>query len=214
MTAGPDDERTADLAARLDQVRDRIAVACRASGRAETEVTLIGVTKTFPADDVARLVRPDRDDQLVGLGHGATVDRGDDVARADARAVGGTVGRDWCRALRARRDLDALALVGLVERDADDRVRRVTRLDELLCGTACLVGRDREPEPDAPAHAADAAHQRALAASASARADIQTARLNLQHASVKAPIAGRIAATAPAKSPWAWRSTASATGTA
>jgi len=42
------------------------------------------------------------------------------------------------------------------------------------------------------ADAAHAAHQRALAASATARADIQTARLNLQHASVKAPIAGRI----------------------
>ena len=57
MTAGPDDERAADLARRLEQVRDRIAVACRASGRAEEEVTLVGVTKTFPAEDVARLVR-------------------------------------------------------------------------------------------------------------------------------------------------------------
>ncbi len=57
MTGWAQDERSADLADRLAAVRDRIEQACRAAGRAPEEVHLIGVTKTFPAEDVARLVR-------------------------------------------------------------------------------------------------------------------------------------------------------------
>jgi hypothetical protein len=51
---GPD-ERRAELAARLARVRARIADACRAVGRDPAEVTLVAVTKTYPADDVLRL---------------------------------------------------------------------------------------------------------------------------------------------------------------
>jgi PLP dependent protein len=47
--------RKAELAARLDAVRTRIAAACAAAGRASGEVTLIAVTKTFPASDVRLL---------------------------------------------------------------------------------------------------------------------------------------------------------------
>ncbi|MFI6346921.1 YggS family pyridoxal phosphate-dependent enzyme [Streptomyces sp. NPDC050560] len=47
MTARKD-----ELAARLSAVQERIAAACAAAGRAHDEVTLIVVTKTYPADDV------------------------------------------------------------------------------------------------------------------------------------------------------------------
>ncbi len=49
------DDRPAELAAALASVRERIARACAAAGRDPGEVTLVVVTKTFPADDVARL---------------------------------------------------------------------------------------------------------------------------------------------------------------
>ncbi|MFD0687052.1 YggS family pyridoxal phosphate-dependent enzyme [Actinomadura fibrosa] len=48
-------ERRAELADALARVRERIADACAAAGRAEDEVTLIAVTKTFPASDVRLL---------------------------------------------------------------------------------------------------------------------------------------------------------------
>jgi PLP dependent protein len=48
-------ERRNQLAAGLDAVRSRIATACSAAGRASAEVTLIVVTKTYPASDVRAL---------------------------------------------------------------------------------------------------------------------------------------------------------------
>ena len=42
-----------NLAARLDQLNERIARACRASGRSPEAITLIGISKTKPAEDVA-----------------------------------------------------------------------------------------------------------------------------------------------------------------
>ncbi|MCX4449640.1 YggS family pyridoxal phosphate-dependent enzyme [Streptomyces sp. NPDC087866] len=45
-------ERKEQLAANLARVEERIASACAAAGRAREEVTLIVVTKTYPASDV------------------------------------------------------------------------------------------------------------------------------------------------------------------
>lgn len=47
--------RRAELADNLTAVRGEIAAACAAAGREADEVTLIAVTKTFPASDVRRL---------------------------------------------------------------------------------------------------------------------------------------------------------------
>jgi PLP dependent protein len=49
-------DRRAELAARLSAVRDRIAAACDAVGRASSEVTLIAVTKTYPVSDIRLLL--------------------------------------------------------------------------------------------------------------------------------------------------------------
>jgi PLP dependent protein len=51
VTGGRKDELAANLAA----VRARIASACAAAGRAADEITLVAVTKTFPASDVRLL---------------------------------------------------------------------------------------------------------------------------------------------------------------
>ncbi|MET7707880.1 YggS family pyridoxal phosphate-dependent enzyme [Micromonospora sp. NPDC005413] len=48
-------DRRAELAAGLAQVRSRIAHACEEAGRDAAEVTMIAVTKTYPASDVVAL---------------------------------------------------------------------------------------------------------------------------------------------------------------
>lgn len=49
---GPPGDRTAEVAASLARVRARISAACRAAGRPAGDVTLIAITKTFPASDI------------------------------------------------------------------------------------------------------------------------------------------------------------------
>jgi pyridoxal phosphate enzyme (YggS family) len=48
-------ERRAELAANLATVRARIARACERAGRRPDEITLVAVTKTFPASDIRLL---------------------------------------------------------------------------------------------------------------------------------------------------------------
>ncbi|HET9897221.1 MAG TPA: YggS family pyridoxal phosphate-dependent enzyme [Streptosporangiaceae bacterium] len=47
--------RRDELAGNLKVVRDRIAAACAVAGRSPGEVSLVAITKTFPASDVALL---------------------------------------------------------------------------------------------------------------------------------------------------------------
>jgi hypothetical protein len=54
--AHADTERTAELEQNLAALRARIAAACAAAGRDPGGVTLIAVTKFFPAQDVLRLI--------------------------------------------------------------------------------------------------------------------------------------------------------------
>ena len=56
MTDGTgDDPRRAELAANLADVRARLAAACARTNRDPAELTLVAVTKTWPAQDVLRL---------------------------------------------------------------------------------------------------------------------------------------------------------------
>lgn len=48
--------RRAELAAGLATAQERIATACAAAGRSPEEITLITVTKTWPAADIAHLI--------------------------------------------------------------------------------------------------------------------------------------------------------------
>jgi PLP dependent protein len=52
---GPGRDRASQVAASLAQVRARISAACQAAGRLADDVTLIAITKTFPASDIRLL---------------------------------------------------------------------------------------------------------------------------------------------------------------
>ncbi|WP_433302675.1 YggS family pyridoxal phosphate-dependent enzyme [Actinoplanes sp. CA-030573] len=70
--------RRDELAASLAEVRERIARACSAAGRPAEEVTLVAVTKTYPASDVVL---------LAGLGVTDVGENRDQEAAPKARAV-------------------------------------------------------------------------------------------------------------------------------
>jgi PLP dependent protein len=53
--AGGGGRRRAEIAANLAALDDRLAAACAAVGRRREDVTIVAVTKTFPADDVRHL---------------------------------------------------------------------------------------------------------------------------------------------------------------
>ncbi|WBB80025.1 YggS family pyridoxal phosphate-dependent enzyme [Micromonospora sp. WMMD882] len=55
MTDRATPDRRAELAAGLARVRARIADACAAAGRDDADVTMVAVTKTYPAGDVLAL---------------------------------------------------------------------------------------------------------------------------------------------------------------
>lgn len=71
-------ERRAELAAALARVRARIADACTAAGRDRSTVSLIAVTKTYPASDVLL---------LAGLGVGDVGENRDQEAAPKAAEV-------------------------------------------------------------------------------------------------------------------------------
>jgi pyridoxal phosphate enzyme (YggS family) len=54
---GGGDERQAALVTSLGAVRARISTACEAAGRDQQRVTLVAVTKTYPAEDIVTLGR-------------------------------------------------------------------------------------------------------------------------------------------------------------
>ena len=85
----PDDERRrAELVTALGAVRSRIAAACEAAGRDQRDVTLVAVTKTFPASDIAT---------LAGLGVLDIGENKDQEARAKVSelAAGAPLGIRW-----------------------------------------------------------------------------------------------------------------------
>jgi PLP dependent protein len=123
------DERRAEIAAGLAKVRDRIAAACAAAGRAADEVTLVAVTKTYPAADVLR---------LAGLGVTDIGENRDQEAAGKAAAVAaagaevrwhfvGQLQRNKCRSVVGYADVVhsvdsvrlARALGGAAERHRD-----------------------------------------------------------------------------------------------
>jgi pyridoxal phosphate enzyme (YggS family) len=80
-----DDARRDEIAAGLAEVERRVQQACRAAGRARSDITIIAVTKTYPASDVR---------VLAGLG---VTDIGEnrDQEAADKAAECGDLGLTW-----------------------------------------------------------------------------------------------------------------------
>jgi pyridoxal phosphate enzyme (YggS family) len=159
-------ERRAELAANLEQVRARIDAAARSAGRDPAELTLVAVTKTYPASDVAILAELDvtdvgeNRDQEAAPKHAATADLGlhwhfigqlqrrkcrsvatyaDVVHSVDRPEVAIALGR---AAVDAGRTIDALVQVSLDDVAAPGRggVSPAALLDlaEHVAGTAGL----------------------------------------------------------------------------
>ncbi|WP_428964458.1 YggS family pyridoxal phosphate-dependent enzyme [Micromonospora fluostatini] len=131
-TVRPD--RRAEIAAGLAQVRARIADACAAAGRDRATVTMIAVTKTYPASDVLA---------LAGLGvHDMGENRDQEAAgkAAEVAAAGvrprwhfvGRLQRNKCRSVVRYADVvhsvDSVRLAGALDAAAADRGRPLDAL--------------------------------------------------------------------------------------
>lgn len=117
--------REQEIAAGLAEVRSRIDAACALAGRPASEVELVVVTKTFPAEDVAI---------LAALGVRTVAENRDQEARAKAAtlAEAGVRGLSWQMIGQVQRNkaasvarwadvvasVDRLALVEALERGA------------------------------------------------------------------------------------------------
>ncbi|MCH8613231.1 YggS family pyridoxal phosphate-dependent enzyme [Arsenicicoccus dermatophilus] len=119
---GAVEDRRAELAARLAAVEDRIGQACRTAGRPRADVTLITVTKFFPARDV---------ELLAGLG---VVDVGENKAQEAAAKVAALdpalragLRVHFVGQLQTNKARQVVGLADLVH--AVDRDRLVTALD-------------------------------------------------------------------------------------
>ena len=129
MNAHLSEDRRAELAANLATVRARVDAACARAGRESSEVTVLPVTKTFPASDVAL---------LADLGYASVGENRDQEAKAKAAEVAalgahprwhmiGQVQRKKARSVAAWADMvesvDRLALVDALARAAQDAGR-------------------------------------------------------------------------------------------
>jgi pyridoxal phosphate enzyme (YggS family) len=138
------DERRAEIAANLAAVEARIVAACRAAGRSRTEITLVAVTKTFPASDVGHLAALGVRD--VGENRAA-----DGAEKAAACAAAGMTGVSWhfVGQLQTNKAAQVAAYADVVH--SVDRLRLVHALDrsagEAHRRIACLVQVDLSGEP-------------------------------------------------------------------
>jgi len=136
--------RRAEITANLAAVQQRIAAACATAGRSPDEVTVVAVTKTFPATDVGHLAALG----LRDIGENKHQDAAPKVAAcADAGITGlrwhfvGQLQTNKAAAVSAYADVvhavDRVRLVEALDRGADEHRRVVT----------ALVQVDLEPRP-------------------------------------------------------------------
>jgi PLP dependent protein len=128
------DARTEEIGRNLAAVRERIAAACKAASRDPAEVTLVAITKTYPAADVAR---------LAGLGVLDVGENRDQEAAAKAAATPpelrwhfvGQLQRNKARSVASYasvvHSVDSLRLVDALV-DAATRAERATPLAALV----------------------------------------------------------------------------------
>ena len=141
-------DRAAELAHNLAEVRGRIEAACSAARRSSEEVTIVAITKTWPASDV-RL--------LAGLGIQHVGENRDQEARPKAQECA-DLGLTWHFVGQLQRNK-----AGSVAHYADvvesvDRARLVTALDRAAAAVGRRIGVciqvDLDERPAAPEDAA------------------------------------------------------------
>ncbi len=111
----------------LAKVHDRIAAACASAGRELTEVRLLPVTKTFPAQDVAL---------LTDLGLFDAAEARDSEAAAKVAAVTAlrpTVGVRWHMVGRVQRNKARSVAQWATQVQSVDSPRLVEALDRAAC---------------------------------------------------------------------------------
>ncbi|MFG2140655.1 YggS family pyridoxal phosphate-dependent enzyme [Streptomyces sp. NPDC048650] len=114
------DDRRTELAGNLAQVEDRIATACAAVGRPRGEVTLIVVTKTYPASDVRLLAE-------LGVRHVAE-NRDQDAAPKAVECADLSLTWHFVGQLQTNKVRSVARYAGLVQ--SIDRARLVTALSK------------------------------------------------------------------------------------
>ena len=129
------ESRAAEIAANLAVLEERISAACAAASRSRDELTLVAVTKTFPASDVGHLARLG----LLDVGENRHQDAAPKVAEC---AEAGVAGLRWhfvgqlqtnkAGAVASYADVvhsvDRSRLVSALDRGATDAGRTVTAL--------------------------------------------------------------------------------------
>jgi PLP dependent protein len=144
------DARTAELAAALARVEERMASACAASGRSRADLTLVVVTKTFPAADAVRLaglgVRDlaENRDQEAGPKAAEVAAAGIDVRWHFVGQLQRNKARSVARYADAVHSVDRVSLVSALDRAATDAGRTLDALLQVdLGGTAERPGTAR-----------------------------------------------------------------------
>jgi pyridoxal phosphate enzyme (YggS family) len=118
--------RKDQLAASLGEVRERIARACAAAGRPAEDVTLVAVTKTYPASDVVL---------LAGLGVADVGENRDQEAAAKAaaaRAAGATPRWHFIGQLQRNKARSVIGYADVVE--SVDSLRLAAALERAAAG--------------------------------------------------------------------------------
>ncbi len=162
MTAGND--RADELSENLSALRARIAAACEAAGRPADDVTLIAVTKTFPASDV-RL--------LAGLGVTDVGENRDQEAAPKAAACADLeppLRWHFVGQLQANKTRSVVRYADVVHSvDRPKLVRALgTRASQAGRVVTCLIQVDLDPAPDPGRGGARPADVAALAAEVAA----------------------------------------------
>ncbi|WP_033318072.1 YggS family pyridoxal phosphate-dependent enzyme [Streptomyces yerevanensis] len=123
-------DRKAQIARNLTQVEERITAACVAAGRKREEVTLIVVTKTYPASDVRTLSE-------LGVRHVAE-NRDQDAAPKAAECSDLPLTWHFVGQLQTNKVRSVVGYAGIVQ--SVDRARLVTALSKEAVRTGREVG--------------------------------------------------------------------------
>ena len=119
--------RVYEIQANVDALERRILAACQRAGRARTEVTLVAVSKTFPAGDVSAAIAAGMTD----VGENKVQEARDKRPVVEPKARWHLIGhlqsnkaRDAVRLFDVIQTIDSLALATKVARAADNEGKR------------------------------------------------------------------------------------------
>jgi PLP dependent protein len=145
MSEADVETRGDELAGRWAELQQRVAAACESAGRDSSEVTVIAVTKTFPASDVALLAE-------IGVRDVGENRDQEAAAKAAACREAGVSGLRWhfVGQLQTNKAASVAGYADVVH--SIDRVRLVNALDKAAAAHGrpidCLVQIDLDPGAD------------------------------------------------------------------